>query len=648
MTLCTNDEFAPSESGRVPSFCNPVYRHSFPDPFVIKFCGEYFGYATGFGRDAGVFPVIRSVDLVDWEPVGSAMDPIASQPPYYWAPEAVYHNGSFYLYYSCGNEKLMEIRVAVSERPDGGFVDSGHVLTTEEFAIDAHVFVDSDGERYLFYATDFLEHTHIGTGTVVDRMVDPFTLAGAPVPVTRAKFDWQVYDPNRAEKGGVRWHTVEGPTVLERKGKYFEMFSGGNWQNDSYGVSYAVSPTIISTSEWEQSADGDSVHPIMKTLPGSVIGPGHNSVVVGPNNRELYCVYHSWVGSERVMAIDRMGFASERIFIAGPTSSNQPLPHAPTVPVWASCVNGQEVLGTEIRLSNAGVETDPRFRDLLLELNCKFVDVGDGGSLAVRLSNRQKSPLEIDLRPAKDRLTISLSTGGQIASVANELFVPNVFHRLLLEINGPTASVKLDDLTILETEFVPEFDKLSIFADNSCVEIVAPAVTYGFDDLFYGSRAESSMNEWAVVEGEAQLSAKDVLIVRNSSDSPAIVVRGKAFSSYEFQAAVRAENSVDNAAYGFALLTSSGTVDRELIVTKGSDRWQLTDNGEPISDLPREFDPQRYQHYTLSKRGDVLRIESEDALLGHLKINDLDSVIGIICTGPALSVDMARLTYIAP
>ncbi len=56
---------------------------------------------------------------------------------------------------------------------------------------------------------------------------------GNPRPVTRARYDWQIYDPNRKEKGGVRWHTVEGPAVIKRKGLYYEMFSGGNWQNTS-------------------------------------------------------------------------------------------------------------------------------------------------------------------------------------------------------------------------------------------------------------------------------------------------------------------------------------------------------------------------------------------------------------------------------
>src|SRR5215213_99680 len=222
------------------TYLNPVYPHSFPDPFVLKFRGEYYAYCTDFSRDGKVFGVLHSRDLVNWQEIGGAMQPLKNDSPFYWAPEVTYHNGKFYLYYSVGNEALMELRVATSDRPDGGFVDSGHRLTNEDFAIDAHVFEDTDGARYLFYATDFLEHTHIGTGTVVDRMVDWTRLEGNSRPVTRAKHDWQVYDPNRAEKVGVRWHTVEGPAVIKYRGRYFQMYSGGNWQNTSYGVSFAV------------------------------------------------------------------------------------------------------------------------------------------------------------------------------------------------------------------------------------------------------------------------------------------------------------------------------------------------------------------------------------------------------------------------
>ena len=109
-----------TDEGKPDTFSNPVYPYSFPDPFVLKYRGEYFAYCTGNAAEGNVFGVLHSRDLVSWTYVGSAMMPLAALPPFYWAPEVVYDNGRFYLYYSAGNEILMEIRVAMSDRPDGG------------------------------------------------------------------------------------------------------------------------------------------------------------------------------------------------------------------------------------------------------------------------------------------------------------------------------------------------------------------------------------------------------------------------------------------------------------------------------------------------------------------------------------------------
>ncbi len=314
-------------------YLNPVYPHDFSDPFVMNYRGEFWGYCTGFQPDGGVFGIIHSTDLVHWEYIASAMRPIAGEHPCYWGPEIVDAGiwrtdgmPKLLLYYSVGNEETMQIRVAGSDVPQGPFHDLGITLTKEPFTIDPHVFTDEDGSRYLFYATDFLTHTHVGTGTAVDRMIDPFTLEGKPEPVTRARYEWQVYDSKRAAKGGVKWHTVEGPFVLKHHGKYYQMFSGGNWQNLSYGVSYAVSDTIKPGHEWTQHADGAKILPILRTIPGKVIGPGHNSVVTGPDGIELFCVYHVWHDGVRAMAIDRMEWIDDDLIIHGPTTTEQPSP----------------------------------------------------------------------------------------------------------------------------------------------------------------------------------------------------------------------------------------------------------------------------------------------------------------------------------
>jgi beta-xylosidase len=325
------------------TWCNPVWPGSFPDPFVLEHQGEYWGYCTGVWQDGRCFGILHSPDLIHWEPRPGALAPLPGNHPCYWAPEVAYGHGRFYLYYSVGNEETMEIRVAVAGHPAGPFTDSGRRLTSEPFAIDPHVFTARDGSRWLFYAADFLDRPHIGTGTVRDRLLDPFTLAGAPQPVTLPRYDWQVYHPCRPEKGNVRWHTVEGPFVLERKGVLYQMFSGGNWQNPTYGVSYATSHDITAPGEWEQAADGERVLPILRTLrgpDGDVIGPGHNSVVRGPDGRQLYCVYHRWSpgldnhAGARVLCIDRLDWAGERMFILGPTTTPQRAPADAGAPGW--------------------------------------------------------------------------------------------------------------------------------------------------------------------------------------------------------------------------------------------------------------------------------------------------------------------------
>ncbi|HKI02290.1 MAG TPA: glycoside hydrolase family 43 protein [Thermoanaerobaculia bacterium] len=424
---------------------NPVYPQSFPDPFVLKFRGEYWGYCTGFWHDGRAFGIARSRDLVEWQPLAGALEPLPGGHTCYWAPEVVYDAGRFHLYYSVGNEERMEIRVAVADHPAGPFTDSGRRLTSEPFAIDAHVFVDGDGSRWLFYATDFLDAAHVGTGTVRDRMLDPYTLEGDPRPVALPRFDWHVYHPNRPEKGFVRWHTVEGPFVLQRKGVYYEMFSGGNWQNPTYGVSYATTQSLEDPSEWRQASDGERVLPILRTA-GEVVGPGHNSVVRGPDNRQLYCVYHRWspdLGA-RVMAIDPLDWAGERMIVLGPTTAPQPGPVPPTI---SDLLDAPAVLGPgeELRYETGA----PSF---LVEVSVRGLEKDAG--LAVVL-------------------------GGEVLRTEKEL-APGVTRLLRFEVEGAAAS------------------SLAFVAQGGAVELSGFALTVGWEDLYI---KDGDLAGWDVLEG---------------------------------------------------------------------------------------------------------------------------------------------------
>ena len=203
---------------RMPDYCNPVYARDFPDPFVFLHKATYYAVATGKRREVpgaegfaepSVFPLLKSKNLTDWQSLGYAMKrPDESLGNSFWAPEIAFHEGRFYLYYSVGfGDKRHHLRVAVSERPEGPYIDLGTPLTDLEqcpFAIDADPFQDDDGQWYLFYARDFLDAeggVRAGTALVVDRLLEMTRLAGEERVVLRARHDWQCYQKDREMYG---------------------------------------------------------------------------------------------------------------------------------------------------------------------------------------------------------------------------------------------------------------------------------------------------------------------------------------------------------------------------------------------------------------------------------------------------------------
>lgn len=288
-------------------FNNPVFtQEALADPFCFYHEGTYYTIATGgTGSDGRAVPMVKSKDLQHWESVGRVLIPAPEDAKgNIWAPEIAYDNGTFYLYYHAdGNGKGFHIRVAKSKNPEGPYRDTNAPLTDvtkNPFAIDSHQFRDDDGQWYIFYATDFKDITDTtfrGTALVVDRMTSMTQLAGNPQPVMRAHWQWQVYERNRTMYGTqADWYTLEGPNIKKRDGKYYCFYSGGNYQNDSYGVDYLVADNIL--GPWKEVGKERGPQ-IMRSIPGKVIGPGHNSVVTTPEGQD-YIVYHAWTLDKKV------------------------------------------------------------------------------------------------------------------------------------------------------------------------------------------------------------------------------------------------------------------------------------------------------------------------------------------------------------
>ncbi|HEX8249400.1 MAG TPA: family 43 glycosylhydrolase [Pyrinomonadaceae bacterium] len=648
------------------TYLNPVYPHSFPDPFVIKFRGEYYAYCTDFWRDGNVFGVLRSRDLVRWQEIGGAMQPLETGAPFYWAPEVTYHNGKFYLYYSVGNEALMELRVAVSDRPDGGFVDSGHRLSNEDFAIDAHVFEDTDGARYLFYATDFLEHTHIGTGTVVDRMIDFFTLEGKPRPVTRARYDWQIYDPQRREKGGVRWHTVEGAFVFKRKGVYYEMFSGGNWQNVTYGVSFAVTADIEKDEEWTQFSDGEKVFPILRTIPDLIIGPGHNCAVRGANNRELYCVYHRWTENGRVLAIDRMDFAGgARIFIDGATHTPQPATFKPQIldffdefsaSNWTLVSGGWRAQNNQIISEFTGkseLVCQAEAKSFLCEIWLKAFE-NAGGVFGICLKNGETNVFRFQLSPEERRASAVWFENGveQIENFAlAEDFDFQAFHLLRVEIDCLWLKVRLDENTVRCRKILENFaPQISLLTENSAAAFSGFALTAGFEDLFEDANLEKRGWRKISASGAAHVEDKN-LVITARGESETILCKETPSDDFELTLNFRLpETFGENSGLGFYPAFAETAETPFFSMEKSGENWIL--KAETLDEtkefrLPENFSPDVFHQFRFLKIKNKIVLQFEAETLGTVHAPPSGSgKIALSVRNASAAFDMVRFTVL--
>ena len=316
-SLNRKKDAAPAPAGIRLEYENPVWGGYLADPQVLKTGGEYYAYGTGPAHKGRQFPVLHSKDFAHWEFLGNALETLVDpKVKAYWAPEVAEKDGRFYLYYA-GEYRM---RVAVADRPAGPFQDSGRILFPDEpFSIDGHPYRDpGSGKWYLFFAKDFLDQ-RVGTALAVAELSDDMiSVTGSVRTVLRAVGDWQIYERHRTMYGRVfdAWHTVEAPFVVLRGGRYYCFYSGGNWQTPGYGVGFAVADRATGPYQDEADLEGAAV---LKSIPGKLIGPGHNSVVLGPDDQTHFIVYHSWnpERTKRQMCLDPIEWTPQ-----GPRADN--------------------------------------------------------------------------------------------------------------------------------------------------------------------------------------------------------------------------------------------------------------------------------------------------------------------------------------
>lgn len=277
---------------------NPIYDGWYADPEARIYEGQYVIYATKsrpFDEQKNQV-CFTSKDLMNWEKHEDIIDmsgfPWATRA--IWAPTIIEKNGKYYYIFASGDIHSVEekggLEIAVSESPMGPFKALLDKPLVNEFyngaqPIDAHLFKDEDDTVYLLYGG--WRHCNIAI------MNEDMT---GLVPFEDGNIVKEITPPDY----------VEGPCMFKRNGKYYFMWSSGDWAKGDYRVNAAFADTPFGPFE--------DYTQVLSTGDGSIAnGPGHNGYFYLPEEDVYLIVYHRHqpdikAGNARFLCIDIMKF----------------------------------------------------------------------------------------------------------------------------------------------------------------------------------------------------------------------------------------------------------------------------------------------------------------------------------------------------
>ncbi len=279
---------------------NPFVDGWYADPDVEVYGGKYWVYPTSSRpyNEQTYLDAFSSPDLVHWtkHPNILTTASVSWARRAVWAPAPVERDGKYFLYFGANdiqsNAESGGIGVAVADRPEGPYTDAIGAPLVSQFVngaqpIDQDVFIDSDGQAYLYYGG--WGHANVAKlnrdMTSLGRFEDGSTFK----EITPANY-------------------TEGSQMFKRGGKYYLMWSEGGWTGPNYSVSYAMSDSPVGPFA--------KIDRVLAQDSAVATGSGHNSVINVPGTDIWYIVYHRRPltrsdANHRQLAYDRMRFNAD-------------------------------------------------------------------------------------------------------------------------------------------------------------------------------------------------------------------------------------------------------------------------------------------------------------------------------------------------
>jgi len=193
---------------------------------------------TGHDEDSSTWFTMKdwrcysSTDMVNWTDHGSplSLKTFSWAVKDAWAGQCIYRNGKFYWYVPMNAKgQGMSIGVAVSDRPNGPFVDAiGKPLVhSGNGDIDPTVFIDDDGQAYLYWGNPYLKYVKLNP--------DMISYSGevVTVPLKKEGFHVRYKDADKRPSA-----YEEGPWLYKRKNLYYLLYpAGGVPEHIAYSTS---------------------------------------------------------------------------------------------------------------------------------------------------------------------------------------------------------------------------------------------------------------------------------------------------------------------------------------------------------------------------------------------------------------------------
>lgn len=402
---------------------NPIARNGdFADPFIIKYNGIFYLYATN--------PDVKcwsSPDLLKWKEEGTVIRSEVFSELVPFAPEVIYWNGHFYMYTSPSGFGHYVLR---SNSPTGPFEK---ITDNIGHNIDGSVFIDDDDQWYFYWADDH--------GIKGCKMKNPYTLGREYL--TEAFMDG--------------W--TEGSYIIKRNGQYYMTYTGNHYLSKGYRINSAVSNHPL------KGYVPDEGNPILVNTEEDGVGLGHSCTVIGPDLKTYYLIYHNLnPDASRDLNIDTIGWVGDRMIVFGPTTGKMP---APTLPLYFDYCNHKdsfenwEVLQGNIQIKDDFLCTDNSthtsiiFKDkidreytaeLNLKLNSKTIEGESFGAYFSYINNNTYG--KITINPYKKIAYVSLIIQGEIIedleSELAEDYDATSLHTLRIEVTSESYNIYFD------------------------------------------------------------------------------------------------------------------------------------------------------------------------------------------------------------